>query len=111
VPARKRLGASEGRQARSAGRGGKRSHDDSCGCAMGARFMMSTLIVSMAWYCWRWLSSGLPLLSAIIHVLVLSFLAAVAGKIVGIILFRYRSRKSPAKSSRFASAGAPEREA
>lgn len=74
----------------SAGRGHRQG--DSCGCEMGARFLGATLALSTIWYGWHWRSSGLSLGSSALRVMLLSFGAALVGKIVGILLFQYRSR-------------------
>jgi hypothetical protein len=55
---------------------------------MGARFMGIALVASVAFYGWPWRSPGVAVLSITWHVLVVSFVAAVAGKIVGILLYR-----------------------
>jgi hypothetical protein len=63
-------------------------HLDRCGCAMGARFMTVGLLVSAAFYGWPWRSPGLAVLSITWRVLAVTFIAAIAGKIVGILLYR-----------------------
>jgi hypothetical protein len=73
---------------------------DSCGCAMSARFLAATLLASLAWYAWHWHSS-VPSMWAVCARLMASVLAAIAGKILGILLFRFpaRSRRLAEKSS------------
>src|SRR6266480_2244869 len=67
---------------------------DSCGCAMGARFLALALVFSIMWYALHWHSSMLSIWAILLRVLVCSFLAAATGKIVGILIFRSRSRNS-----------------
>lgn len=71
---------------------GARSSPDICGCAMGARFLAVALIGSMAWYGWHWRSSGLSVGGGLLRVMIVSFIAATAGKIVGIIQARLTVR-------------------
>jgi hypothetical protein len=66
---------------------------------MGARFMGIAFVASVAFYGWPWRSPGLAVLSITWHVLLASFVAAVAGKIVGILLYR-RSQASRASQAR-----------
>jgi hypothetical protein len=79
------LRASRAARGKAAQAGG---HLDRCGCAMGARFMGVALLLSAAFYGWPWRSPGLAVLSITWHVLLVSFVAAIAGKIVGILLYR-----------------------
>jgi hypothetical protein len=59
---------------------------------MGARFMGAVFVLSTAWYAWPWRSPGLSVLSIAMHVIVLSFVAAIIGKVIGIALYRRRKR-------------------
>ena len=68
---------------------------DSCGCAMGARFMAVGLLSSAAWYVWQWQSAGLSLWSISWRIMLISFAAAAAGKIVGMIAFRITNGARP----------------
>jgi len=72
----------------------RRSAGDSCGCAMGARFMAVALVFSSAWYAWQWHSSMLSIWAILLRVTGWLFLAAMAGKVVGILVFRARRGKS-----------------
>jgi len=71
-----------------------RDPGDSCGCAMGARFLAVALVFSSAWYAWQWHSSMLSIWAIMLRVMGWSFLAAMAGKVVGILVFRARRGKS-----------------
>jgi hypothetical protein len=66
---------------------------DSCGCSMGARFLTVGLIASIAWYGWHWLAHGLTIWAFAVRVLLWSFVAACAGKVVGIALYSWRHRR------------------
>lgn len=70
---------------------------DSCGCAMGAKFLAAGFIVSLAWYGWQWLVGSLSAGGACWRVALVSFAAAVAGKFVGIARFRMRGAGGRAK--------------
>ncbi len=69
---------------------------DSCGCAMGARFLAVALVVASAWYAWYWHSFMLSIWAIVLRVLGWSLLASIVGKIVGILAFRFHQRKSSA---------------
>lgn len=69
-----------------------RLQEDHCGCAMGARFLAVTLVGSLIWYAWHWQTFGQSVGGALLHIFVLSFVAATGGKIVGLVLSRYASR-------------------
>ena len=64
---------------------------DSCGCAMGAKFLGAALIASTGWYCWLVLQHRISLWSSCWRVLLVSFLAAAVGKIIGIGAYKMRS--------------------
>lgn len=67
---------------------------DSCGCAMGARFLAVAFAGSTAWYLSQWHAYSFGGICG--RVLLVSFAAAVLGKIVGIVWFRLKhSRPSP----------------
>lgn len=57
---------------------------------MGARFLTAALLLSTAWYVWRWQAAGLSVEAAVARISVWSFLAAGVGKFVGIALSRKR---------------------
>jgi hypothetical protein len=67
---------------------------DSCGCAMGARFVAIALVSAAGWYAWHWHSSAISIWAIALRVMVWLFLAAAVGKIVGILIFKSRFRKS-----------------
>jgi hypothetical protein len=68
---------------------------DSCGCAMGARFLGVGLLSSIAWYGWHWQSSELSFWGVSWRIMLISFVAAAAGKILGMIVFRMGIRADP----------------
>jgi hypothetical protein len=72
----------------------RRSVGDSCGCAMGARFLAVALVFSSAWYAWQWHFSMLSIWAILLRVMGWSFLAAMAGKVVGILVIRARRETS-----------------
>jgi hypothetical protein len=72
--------------------------EDSCGCAMGARFLAVGMAASAIWYAWHWRDSGLSLGSVTLRVFLWSFLAAGAGKLVGIALYSWRHRRPRLKT-------------
>lgn len=67
---------------------------DDCGCATGAQFMGVAFAGSTAWYLSRWYAYSVGGICG--RVLLVSFAAAVLGKIVGIVRYRSKhSRSSP----------------
>jgi hypothetical protein len=66
---------------------------DECGCVTGARFLVVALMASSVWYAWHWHSSNLSFWGILLRILGWSFVAGILGKVVGIIVFRSRSRK------------------
>ena len=67
---------------------------DSCGCAMSARFLSVAFVLSALWYAVHWPSYGLSPGRIALTVLGPTLAAATLGKILGIALFRYRTRRS-----------------
>jgi hypothetical protein len=65
---------------------------DSCGCAMSARFMAAGLAFSVAWYAWQFVVGAVSLGGMLARVLIVTFAAAAAGKIIGILRYRHRHR-------------------
>ena len=63
---------------------------DRCGCAMGARFLGVTLIVSIVWFALHWHKYSLG--RAGVRILIFAFAGAVLGKLVGIAVYRFRTR-------------------
>jgi len=61
---------------------------------MGARFASVGVVVSAAWYGWRWLSSSLSFGGAVLRVLACAFMAAGFGKVLGVLRFRAQARRS-----------------
>jgi hypothetical protein len=72
--------------------------EDSCGCAMGARFTAAALIVLGAWYGWQWHSATMSAGGAVTRVLVGSFVVGGIGKLFGILRFRARARGNRVRS-------------
>jgi len=60
---------------------------------MGVRFLAVALVFTSAWYAWHGRSSMLSIWAVLLRVWLWSFLAALAGKIVGILVSRARRRK------------------
>jgi hypothetical protein len=69
----------------------RRAAADSCGCAMGAKFLGVGLAASLAWYGWHWHTYDLSLWNVSWRVVLTSFAAAAVGKIIGILAFRMRT--------------------
>jgi len=65
---------------------------DSCGCKMGAAFVGVGLLASTLWYGWQWHLNTLPFRVMVLRVITWSVAAGFVGKIVGILIFRMRSR-------------------
>jgi hypothetical protein len=71
---------------------------DSCGCEMGGRFLIVALPIFSIYYGILVVIAGYPTLEAIGRAFVLTFLVATAGKILGILLYRWRqTRQAPAR--------------
>lgn len=64
---------------------------DSCGCAMGARFLGVTLVASIVWFALHWHKYSLARAGA--RILIFAFVGAVLGKLVGIAVYRLRTRR------------------
>lgn len=71
-----------------------KTNGDQCGCAMGAKFFAAGWIASLAWYGWQWHAHALALGAACWRVVLVSFAAAVAGKLIGIARFRLRRTRA-----------------
>ena len=65
---------------------------DSCGCAMGARFLGVTLAASIVYFAWH--GREYSLARAGVRILVFAFAGAILGKLVGIAAYRLRVRMS-----------------
>jgi hypothetical protein len=63
---------------------------DSCGCAMGAKFMGLGLLASSAWCGWQLYAGGISLGGAIVSVLAVTFVATGVGKTFGIVRHRWQ---------------------
>lgn len=64
---------------------------DSCGCAMGARFLGLTLVISIVWFTLHWHEYSLAGAGA--RILICGFAGAILGKLVGIAIYRLRTRR------------------
>jgi hypothetical protein len=63
---------------------------DSCGCAMGAKFMAVSLLASSAWCGWQLYAGGISIGGAIVGVLAVTFVATGVGKTFGIVRHRWQ---------------------
>jgi len=61
---------------------------DSCGCAMGAKFMVAGLLAAALSGGWQLYAGRLSSGPFILRLLLATFLAGIAGKIVGIVRYR-----------------------
>lgn len=66
---------------------------DSCGCAMGAKFLAAGLILSILWYAWLGHASGLSIGGIVLRIFLWCFLAAGAGKLVGLVGYSLRQQR------------------
>jgi hypothetical protein len=57
---------------------------------MGAKFLAAGLVASLTWYGWQWHAQMLTAKAVCWRVVLVSFAAAVAGKLIGIAHFRMR---------------------
>lgn len=69
---------------------------DSCGCAMGAKFMAAGLLASAPWYGWQFHSGEASLGGAVVRVFAVTFVAMGVGKIFGILRHRWRGNAARA---------------
>jgi hypothetical protein len=60
---------------------------------MGAKFMCAGFVASGAYWIWRFHADEVSVISAITGVVIVTFVAMGAGKIVGILRYRYRHRR------------------
>jgi hypothetical protein len=67
-----------------------RGPGDSCGCAMGSRFLAIALVLASAWYVCHWGSWPLSVWAILLRVMAWGVLAAVVGKIVGMLTFKFQ---------------------
>jgi hypothetical protein len=87
------------RRPRPHGRTLRRGAGDSCGCAMGTRFLAAALVACTVWYAWHWNALGLSGWAIALHMMMWCLLASGIGKIVGMLTFRFRSRKPSSQST------------
>ena len=62
---------------------------DSCGCAMGARFLGVAFFAAVVWCVWY--RQEYSLVGAGVRILVASFVGAILGKLVGIAVYQLRA--------------------
>jgi len=72
--------------------------DDACGCAMGAVFMVIGLGLSSVYFGWQYRTAGLVASTAVLRVFLSTFLAAGAGKVLGILRYRMGRNRPAARS-------------
>jgi hypothetical protein len=72
---------------------------DSCGCAMGARFLALGLITSSTWFLFHWSSSIHSGWSVLGRIFLVTFCAALVGKVVGIIRYKMQTNEKPNSQS------------
>ncbi|NWJ41917.1 MAG: hypothetical protein HXX12_13225 [Geothrix sp.] len=73
----------------------KQLRDDACGCAMGAVFTVVGLGLSSGYAVWQCRTNGMATSAAVLRVFLATFLAAGAGKVLGILRYRM-GRNRPA---------------
>jgi hypothetical protein len=61
---------------------------------MGARFLALALVLASTWYICHWGSWTLSVWAILLRVIAWGFLAAVVGKIVGILAYKFRRIKN-----------------
>ena len=66
---------------------------DSCGCALGAKFLAAAFVVSSVWYAWQAHTSNLGAGAVGLRIFLWSFLGAMAGKLVGIGVYGWRRQR------------------
>jgi hypothetical protein len=72
---------------------GRSDAGDSCGCAMGAKFLAAGLILSILWYAWPGHASSLSVGGIVLRIFLWCFLAAGAGKLVGLAGYSLRQQR------------------
>jgi hypothetical protein len=71
----------------------ERVDGESCGCAMGAKFLAVALVFSTVWYVWRRHSLTLSAGGIVWRIVAWTFAAAMVGKATGIFLYWMKSRR------------------
>ena len=66
---------------------------DHCGCLTGAVFLVAAFVGTTAWFAWHHLDQDLG--SIALRVLGGSMVASLAGKLIGLGLYRTRRRRMP----------------
>ena len=61
---------------------------DTCGCAMGARFLIGSLVAASLWYGFTWHAYGPGIARIALRIVAWSFCGALLGKIIGMIAAR-----------------------
>lgn len=70
----------------------KHGTPDSCGCALGAKFMGVALLASGAYYGWLFSTDQASIGDLAAGVALFTFVAASGGKVIGIIRYRLRGK-------------------
>jgi hypothetical protein len=61
---------------------------DSCGCAMGAKFMLMGVLISIPYYGWMYHRHAIAGFAAFWHGFIFIFIASGLGKVTGLLLHR-----------------------
>jgi hypothetical protein len=69
-------------------------HADSCGCATGARVMTVALVLSVIFYGWKFHLNQLSFSAVMLRVVILTFLGAGIGKLVGIGIYQLKRKQT-----------------
>jgi hypothetical protein len=70
----------------------KITRSDSCGCAMGARFMGVGFLASAVFYGWRFYENETSFSTLIIRTLIITFISAGLGKLTGISIHHLKKQ-------------------
>jgi hypothetical protein len=60
---------------------------------MGARFLAVALVLATTWYIFHWSSWTLSVWAILFRVMAWGFFASLVGKIVGVLVFRWRTQR------------------
>jgi hypothetical protein len=77
-----------------------RDADDSCGCVMATKFLAAGLVLAVLWYASLGHGSGISAGGILLRILLWSFLAACAGKLVGLARYSLRQQSLRSKTVR-----------
>ena len=76
----------------------KPAKDDSCGCAIGARVMAIAFLASAGFYAWEYHKGNIGLGALFLRILLVTFLGAGLGKLIGIAFYHLKKNKTPINS-------------